>query len=74
MGVALLWPFSEHRWFFSFRPIAVSPLGVFRFMGSRGLALMASELYWVWLPTALFSLTFVPGRWSAEKSNSCMEP
>lgn len=68
MGVALLWPFSEHRWFSPFRPIAVSPLGVTRFVGSRGVAVMASELYWVWLPTALLSLALVVGRW-IEKSN-----
>ncbi|WP_439889653.1 metal-dependent hydrolase [Ralstonia sp. 25C] len=74
MGVALLWPFSEHRWFFPFRPIAVSPLGVSRFMGSRGLTGMASELCWVWLATALFSLTFLLGRRSVEESNSNEEP
>lgn len=73
MGVALLWPFSEHRWFFPFRPIAVSPLGVTRFMASRGVAVMTSELYWVWLPTALLSLALVVGRW-AEKSNTRDQP
>ena len=56
LGVALLWPFSEHRWFFPVHPIAVSPIGVSRFMGARGLTVMASELVWVWLPTALVAL------------------
>ncbi|MET3448166.1 inner membrane protein [Ralstonia sp. 1138] len=69
MGVALLWPFSEHRWFFPLRPIAVSPLGVSQFLGPRGLAVMVSELYWVWLPTASLFLAFVVGRW-ADKSNA----
>ncbi len=68
MGIALLWPFSEQRWFFPARPIAVSPLGVSRFLGPRGLAVIASELYWVWLPTALLSLALLAG-WRIGKSS-----
>ncbi|KHK54097.1 hypothetical protein PI87_16395 [Ralstonia sp. A12] len=69
MGVVLLWPLSEHRWFFPFRPIAVSPLGISRFMGNRGVTVMASELYWVWIPTAFLSLTLFLGR-GIEKLNA----
>lgn len=42
-GVLLLYPFSEARLFFSWRPIHVSPLGVVRFF-SRAAYILKSEL------------------------------
>ncbi len=36
LGVMLLYPFSEHRFFFGWRPIHVSPLGVARFFSHAG--------------------------------------
>lgn len=48
-GVALFAPVSEKRYFFGWRPIEVSPIGV-RFFGARGLVVMVSEIVWVWLP------------------------
>ncbi len=50
LGIALLSPFSNERFFFPWRPIAVSPLSLERFMGSRGWFVMRSEFTWVWLP------------------------
>lgn len=50
LGVALFWPWSDARLFAPWRPIAVSPIGA-GFFGSRGLAVLGSELRWVWLPT-----------------------
>lgn len=50
LGVALLWPFSGERWFAPWRPIEVSPIGLSRFLSDRGLAVLGSELLWVWLP------------------------
>jgi inner membrane protein len=52
-GVALLWPFTDERLFAPFRPIAVSPLGVRRIFSEQGLAVIGSELIWVWLPCLL---------------------
>ena len=49
-GVAFFWPFSLERWFFGFRPIEASPISVRRFLSGRGLAVLRSELVWVWLP------------------------
>jgi inner membrane protein len=49
MGVALLWPLSERRFFFPWRPIRVSPIGLAA-LGRRGLRSLLSELLWVWLP------------------------
>lgn len=54
LGVALFSPFDNHRYFFSFRPIMVSPISVASFFTNWGLQVMVSEMLWVWLP--LFSL------------------
>ena len=51
-GVALLAPFSKQRYFFPWRPIEVSPIGVRRFFSARGVQIIRSELRWVWLPSA----------------------
>jgi inner membrane protein len=58
LGVALLAPFSGRRYFSPFRPVEVSPIGVAEFFGEWGLAVIRSELLWVWLPTA-FALALV---------------
>ena len=50
LGVALLAPFSDHRFFFPWRPIQVSPIGV-GFFSERGLAVIASEIIWIWIPS-----------------------
>jgi inner membrane protein len=49
LGVALLWPWSHERIFAPWRPIAVSPIGP-GFFSARGLAVLWSELWWVWAP------------------------
>ena len=56
LGVALLAPFDDERFFFPFRPIVVSPLGISAFFSVRGLAVLESELLFVWLPCALLGL------------------
>jgi inner membrane protein len=56
LGVAVLWPFSEGRYFFPWRPIQVSPFSPQAFLTSRGLAVLASELRWIWLPCLLLAL------------------
>jgi inner membrane protein len=50
LGVALLSPFDQSRWFFAFRPIPVSPLGVEAFVSPHGASILSRELVWVWLP------------------------
>lgn len=50
LGVALLWPFDMQRYFAPWRPIEVSPFGTHVFSSARGLAVMVSELLWIWLP------------------------
>jgi len=51
-GIAFLAPFSNHRYFFPWRPIQVSPIGV-GFFSARGLLALASESLWIWLPSAI---------------------
>jgi inner membrane protein len=56
LGVALLWPFSETRYFFPWRPIQVSPMRAARLFSERGLAVLYSEFLWVWLPAFAVAL------------------
>ena len=49
LGVALFAPFSDERFFFPWRPIEVSPIGV-GFFSSRGLDVILSEILWIWIP------------------------
>ena len=52
LGVAFLSPFSNHRYFFPFRPVEVSPIGIRPFFSARGIDVLASEALWIWLPSA----------------------
>lgn len=54
LGIALLWPFSDARWFLPFRPIRVSPLELSAFLSARGLAVLRSELVCVCAPALAF--------------------
>jgi inner membrane protein len=54
-GIAFLAPFSNHRFFFPWRPIQVSPIGV-GFFSARGLAVLLSELRWILLPSVIIAL------------------
>ncbi len=55
LGVAFFVPFSETRYFFPFRPILVSPIGIARFFSARGLAVIRSEIIWIWVPSVLLA-------------------
>jgi len=46
-GVALLSPFSNHRFFFPWRPIEVSPIG------ALDLGVLWSEARWIWVPVGV---------------------
>jgi inner membrane protein len=54
LGVGFFAPFSNRRYFFPYRPIKVSPIGVSGFFSRRGAGVMLSELRWVWLPSLVF--------------------
>jgi inner membrane protein len=60
LGVAFFAPFSNERYFLPWRPIRVAPINPERFFSARGLAVLGSELLWVWVPCAAAALV---GRW-----------
>lgn len=49
-GAALFAPFSNERFFFPWRPVEVSPIGL-GFFSQRGWAVITSEFVWLWLPS-----------------------
>jgi inner membrane protein len=53
LGVAFFAPFNDERYFFPFRPLKVSPLSLTRFL-TRGPAILATEIRWVWVPSVIF--------------------
>jgi inner membrane protein len=53
LGIAFLWPWSSHRYFFPIQVIEVSPLGLRPFLSAWGLKVLLSELLWVWIPCTL---------------------
>lgn len=44
LGVALLWPLSEERFFLPWRPLPVAPIGLAGLLGPWGRRVMAAEL------------------------------
>jgi len=58
LGVAFFSPFDTHRYFFPWRPIQVSPIGVQAFFTKRGLHVMTSELLWFWCPVIAAAVLF----------------
>jgi inner membrane protein len=70
LGVAFFSPLDATRYFLPWRPIAVSPIGIARFFGPRGLAVLRSELLWIWLPVLLFAAFCVAWRRLARPSES----
>lgn len=58
LGVALLWPWSEQRFFAPLQVIKVSPIGLAQFFTPRGAQVIWSEIQWVWLPCVGTAVTF----------------
>jgi inner membrane protein len=52
LGVALFSPLDDSRYFFPWRPIQVSPIGLAA-LGRWGLRALLSEVLWVWVPLGL---------------------
>jgi inner membrane protein len=53
LGIALLSPFTNSRYFFPWTPLEVSPLSIKGFLSQRGLVVLISELIWIWVPCFL---------------------
>jgi len=52
LGVAFFAPFNNARYFFRWRPIQVSPIGM-DFFSPDGVWVIFSELKWIWFPSAV---------------------
>ncbi|MGW8248965.1 MAG: metal-dependent hydrolase [Acidiferrobacterales bacterium] len=57
LGIALLWPFTNTRYFWPYQVITVSPIGI-GFFSDWGLRTLISEFFWIWLPS-LFTAIFL---------------
>jgi inner membrane protein len=71
-GIGLLIPFSEKRFFFEFRPIRTATVNPLAFFQKRSLAILWSEVVWVWLPLLSLSVVYQIGRylhyWGSKKA------
>jgi inner membrane protein len=54
-GIAILWPITDQRYFFDWRPIRVAPLALSRFP-ARAAAIATTETLWIWLPAIAVAL------------------
>lgn len=51
LGIAFLAPFDTTRYFFAWRPVQVSPIGISAFFSAWGWRVLQSEALFLWLPT-----------------------
>ncbi len=63
LGIAFFAPFDGTRYFFPWRPIAVSPIGLSDFFSSWGLGVILSELVWIGIPV----IVWLMGHWAIKK-------
>jgi inner membrane protein len=57
-GVGFFIPFHNERYFFPFREIVVSPIGIERFLSERGMRVIFSEFKYVFLPCFIILVLF----------------
>jgi inner membrane protein len=56
LGIAFFAPFDATRYFFPWRPIVVSPIGMAQFFSSWGVGVLLSELIWIGIPVGVWLL------------------
>jgi len=59
LGVAFFSPWDDTRYFFPWRPIKVSPIGVSQFFSEWGAKVMMSELIWIGIPSTIYMILIV---------------
>ena len=57
LGISLLAPFDNTRYFFPYQPIPVSPISISSFFSSWGVAVLFSEIVCLWIP--LFLIVYI---------------
>jgi inner membrane protein len=71
LGIAFFSPFDTKRYFFSWRPIQVSPIGAGWFFSTRGLSILLNEALFVWMPAIVIGLALYGlRRWQAARQES----
>ncbi len=71
LGIAFFSPFDDVRYFFPWRPIKVSPIGIERFFSERGFRVIMSELIWIAIPSFIYILSVtLLRRFNAKKQSS----
>jgi inner membrane protein len=56
LGIAFFSPFSNTRYFFPWRPLEVSPIGISGFLSGPALSVLMSEIKFIWIPCVLIFL------------------
>jgi len=62
LGVGFFIPFDLNRYFFDWRPIKTSPIGIARFFTYKAWLILQSELIFIWLPVLLSAFVIRIGR------------
>jgi len=70
LGIALFSPFDTTRYFASWRPIMVSPIGIRHFLSAWGARVLLSEMIWVWFPCILIAGSVTFARKAKKKGQS----
>jgi inner membrane protein len=60
LGVAFFLPFDATRYFFPWRPLQTSPIGIAAFFRGDASTILVNEFLWVWVPSTV--VAFLVGR------------
>ena len=69
LGIAFFAPFENSRYFFPWRPVQVSPIGIGVFSTS-GYEVLLSEVLWIWVPLGLVVALAVGWRYMGNRGDS----
>lgn len=70
LGVAFFAPFDEGRYFFPWRPLRVSPVGIGAFFSGWGARVIVSEMVWIWIPALALLFLLRQARGSLGRTRS----
>jgi inner membrane protein len=54
LGISFFAPFDSTRYFFPWRPLTVSPIGITQFFSEWGMSVLLSEVLWIGIPVGLW--------------------
>lgn len=62
LGVGWLWPWSQQRFFAPLQVIKVAPFQLSQYLKPNGIAVIKSEILWVWMPCVTLMLGLIVAR------------